>query len=229
MKISLFLTILLLTNTLPLVALAKPASIGSFCESIYTKFFGSAYGGRYVKTINGEDYFELKNDFFTRVYRVVPVDRTKSPYIKRIYSKISRAENDLKAFLYFKNLFADYNISINVLTPQKAMSKRELRLEYKRGITLRSFLTDKSNIAEEKKLMLGTRFKAAIDAFHDDIHDSKYLKFFTSTNSPEIVGKSINATLLDSKSSTGVLRLRLNLDNIIVDPETLEMTLIDPS
>lgn len=226
---SLTLSALLFTVSLEAAAAqAAPAP----CSS---RFSFLAFEGKRVENIadadRSADIYHLGSGIAGGdVYRVVPRDKRLPSYVRKDYFVESGLVNDLRALAQLRALPPDaFPIRI-VRTLKEFPEKKRLHIEDVPGRTLNDVLLDPALPASLRE-SLKNRYLDAIARLEQAIAKLPGASRPNQRDFRDLKGMPrallFSITRNDGRG-TSRIDIMLKSDNIIVDPETFELTLIDP-
>lgn len=151
------------------------------------------------------------------IVRVFTDTKNEKYVVKTYYSDFShrnsQIQNDLRAF----NFLNAYKKRFSFTLPEVShLGENKMKLSYHPGRTVLDLLTDESTKAEVKK-SIEKSYKKMLDEIESCLHD------FHSVERTADVLSAENELL-----TRGAVQIIIKKDNVIVNPETLKLTLIDP-
>lgn len=145
-------------------------------------------------------------------------DANGEKYVIKTYNsdsthRNSQIQNDLRVFKYLNTYRKNFSFTLPVVSYEGG---NKMKLSYHPGRTVLDLLSDKTTKLEIKK-KIEASYKKMMDEIEAILHDFHAVEKTTDKLSAE-----------NDSLAMGDVHIIIKKDNVIVDPETLKLTLIDP-
>ncbi len=173
-------------------------------------------------------YYQLGGGFNGTVYRVESKSNGKE-YVQKVFKAglSSGLANDVKGFALIENFVKSEHAPMKVVKIIKQQDDRTLLLEYTKGLTLKDFMKN-PNISAGSKEKISHEYTQLLQKFDHYVQKNTKVQERSFFDAFEPTEHQLSFELEDKSLSEGYLLVYIHNENIIINPETLEMTLIDP-